>query len=69
MRTYLAENKDKLKKLAFFCTLGGSGDKKTFVEMEKIIGQKPDATLALKTREVAGNKFEKQAQEFIDRII
>lgn len=68
VRTYLSENKDKFKKTAFFCTLGGSGDKKTFAEMEKIIGQKPAGTLALKTGEVAGNNFEKQAQEFADKL-
>jgi flavodoxin len=69
VRTYLAENKDKFKKVAFFCTLGGSGDKKTFAEMEKVIGQKPAGTLALKTQEVAENDFEKQAGDFVDKII
>ncbi len=69
VRTYLAENTGKFKKTAFFCTMGSSGDEKAFAEMGEIIGQKPVGTLALKTREVATNNFEKQTQEFADKII
>ena len=68
VRTYLTENKDKFKKTAFFCTMGGSGDEKTFAGMGEIIGQKPAGNLALKTREVAENNFEKQAEEFVDKL-
>jgi flavodoxin len=68
VRTYLTENKDKFKKVAFFCTMGGTGDEKTFAEMEGITGQKPAGTLALKTRDVVANNFEKEAQEFAEKI-
>jgi len=30
IRTYLTEQKDKFKRVAFFCTMGGSGDEKAF---------------------------------------
>jgi len=41
IRTYLFENKAKIvgkksPKLAFFCTQGGSGDQKTFIEMAQL---------------------------------
>lgn len=68
VRTYIAENVDNFKKIAFFCTMGGSGDKKAFREMETVIGKKPVATLALLTRDVAGGNFEKKAQDFILNI-
>ena len=69
VRTYIAENTGRFKKAAFFCTMGGSGDEKTFAEMEAIIEQKPAGTLALKMREVAENNFEKQIQEFADKAM
>jgi flavodoxin len=65
IRTFLTEQKDKLKKVAFFCTMGGSGDKKAFQEMEGIIGKKPEAALALSTREVAKNDFISPVEKFI----
>lgn len=59
IRTYLEEYKSQFKEVAFFCTMGGNGDKKAFKEMEEIIGKKPTATLALKTKEVVDNNFAK----------
>ena len=62
VRTYLQENADSFKKVAFFCTCG-SNQNKTFGEMEKECGKKPIATLELKAIEVnyrLGN-FEKAA--------
>lgn len=59
VRAYLEANKGKFKKVAFFCTQGGSGDAKAFAEMEKICGLKPEATLAFLTKEALGNIDEK----------
>jgi flavodoxin len=66
VRTYLLDNKSKLKKVAFFCTKGGEGNGKTFEGMEKLAG-KPIATLSLRTKEVINNETEK-AMEFIKTI-
>ncbi len=68
VRTYITENKEKFRKVAFFCTMGGSGDQKAFLEMEKIIGKKPVSTLALRTEEVVKNKFSQKLEEFILEI-
>lgn len=68
VRTFVTEQKDKIKKVAFFCTEGGSGDKKAFLEMEQIIGQKPIATLALTAKEVTSNNFAKKVDEFVALI-
>ena len=59
VRAYLEANKGKFKKMAFFCTQGGSGDLKAFAEMEKISGLKPEATLTFRTKEAQGNVDEK----------
>ena len=68
VRAYITEQKEKFKDVAFFCTMGGSGDEKTFLEMEKIIGKKPKATLALKTVEVVKNEFENRVADFAEKI-
>lgn len=55
VRTYLMEHKKeigKVKRIAFFCTEGGSGGKKAFMEMEKECNKKPAAVLELLEREV-----------------
>ena len=66
VRTYLTKNKDLFKKIAFFCTMGGSGDEKTFKHMEDICNKKPVATLALKTKEVKQNKY--SVKEFVNKL-
>lgn len=69
VRTYITEQKGKFKSVAFFCTMGGSGDDTAFNEMGEIIGQVPKATLALKTVEVVKNTFAEKLSEFIGKII
>ncbi|MDP2749268.1 MAG: hypothetical protein Q8O89_00365 [Nanoarchaeota archaeon] len=75
VRTFLTNNKDKFngskggsKKLAFFCTMGGSGDEKTFDEMESLSGKTPVAVIALKTKEVISDKFSKQVEDFVSKL-
>lgn len=68
VRTFIIENKDKFKNVAFFCTMGGSGNERAFSEMEKIIGKKPKVTLALKTIEVVKDSFLEKVQKFISDL-
>jgi len=68
VRTFVREQEVKFNNVAFFCTMGGSGDKKAFSEMEKIIGKKPVAILALTSREVAGGDISGKINSFADSI-
>ena len=70
VRTYLHDHKNVLKNksLAFFCTMGGSGDKNAFEEMQKLSGVKPKATLALLSRDVWGNNYEQKIIGFIKKL-
>jgi flavodoxin len=68
VRTYITENKDNFKNVAFFCTMGGTGDEKAFAEMEKITGKKPLATLSLKTRDAVKNNFVEKIEKFVAGI-
>jgi flavodoxin len=68
VRACLINNKDKFKKVAFFCVQGGSGSERVFKKMEELINQKPLATLALLTKEVATNDFEAKLENFINSL-
>ena len=66
LRTYLTEQKNNFSgKVAFFCTMGGSGDSRAFKEMGEIVGKQPIGNLALKTVEVVKNNFSEQLEKFL----
>lgn len=67
-RTYIEENKKKFRRVAFFCTLGRLGGKRTFTEMETACGKKPVAALELTTKEVKDNKYSAKIKKFIGSI-
>lgn len=52
VRTYLHDNRDRFRNVAFFCTYGGSGSARVLRQMEKVCGAKPIAKLAVKEHEV-----------------
>lgn len=62
-RSYLKNN--NFKKVAFFCTQGGSGDSRAFSEMEEL-SSKPLATLAILTKDVIKNNHD--LKDFISKI-
>jgi len=64
IRTFLENNKGKFKKLAAFCTMGGSGDEKSFAEMEKICNIKLGAKLSLKEKEVQSDYFKEKVESY-----
>jgi len=68
IRTYVTANKNEFKKVAFFCTQGGSGAERAFREMKKIIGKKAVAVLALKTKDVVNNNHMNKVNEFVNKI-
>lgn len=64
VRTYLTENKEKLKKVAFFCTEGSSGGEKAFADMTEITGKKPEATLVVTMADLKSGSFTEKAKAF-----
>jgi flavodoxin len=68
VRTFLLNNKEKIKNLAFFATEGGSGDEKAFAEMESISGKRPVAILALRTKEVVKGEYSEKIDKFVKEI-
>jgi flavodoxin len=68
IRTFLTEQKDKIKKAAFFVTMGGSGHDKTFKFMSEIINREPLATLDFKTVEVMKENIDEKINQFISKM-
>jgi flavodoxin len=68
VRTYLTAFKGKFKKVAFFCTMGGSGAEKAFKEMGEVINLDPIANFSLTTKEVIADSYQKKIEEFIKEL-
>lgn len=68
IRTVLIEQKARIKKAAFFCTMGGSGDLRAFNDMTAIIGKSPAATLSLTTKDVTSGQYVEKAKDFISKL-
>ncbi len=65
VRTYLAKHGHAVAKAASFCTMGGSGDKRTFQHVSELLGKKPTATLALLEKEVRSGAFAEKLDGFV----
>jgi len=64
VRAFCDQHGKEARQVAFFCTMGGSGDKGAFRDMESLCGKAPVATLALTERHVKQNDQEK----FLDKV-
>lgn len=69
IRTYLTQNKERLKNVAFFCTQGSLGSKRTFKDMEKIVGRKPQAVFEVTTKEVVKETYIPHIEKFFEKIV
>lgn len=68
LRSYVAKHKAGLKRVAFFCTQGGSGAEKVFRELAQVCGRSPVATLALNDRDIDKRAIAQQVQRFAAAI-
>jgi len=67
-RTYLTENKGKIKRVAFFLTCGGDDFAKVFDDMEAVAGQRPVAKLAVKARDLKAGNYAERAAAFVAEL-
>ncbi|MGA2265266.1 MAG: flavodoxin [Phycisphaerae bacterium] len=68
IRTYLTRHGAAIKKAGAFCTMGGSGDKRTFRHVAELLGKPPAATLTLLEKDVRQGAFVAAAKEFVARL-
>lgn len=67
-RTYIAQNKEGLKRIAFFCTSGGANHEGLLADMEESCGKKPLALLGLTNKEVLGGKYSEKVKKFVEEL-
>jgi flavodoxin len=68
VRAYLQHFEGRLPKLAFFCTFGFIGGKKTMAELEKLAAKPPVATFAIWRNAIRRRSFPVQVKEFTDKL-
>lgn len=68
VRSYLTANKAHLRKLAFFCTLGGRGSASTFGQMEDLAGKAPLARCAVLAREARSDRCDGAVAAFVKQL-
>ena len=68
MRAFLAANRQKLKTIACFCTLGGMGANKTLARMAEAAGKSPVATFFATEPELKSGAWRAGAEKFAGEI-
>jgi len=68
VRAYLTRVRDRLPRVAFFLTTGGTGIEGTFEAMAALCGKEPAATLAFKERELKKDEWRERVREFVEKL-
>ena len=68
VRSYLRERGTVAKKVAFFCTYGGSGQQKVLRDLETLCQREPVATLALTDTQCAPGAHRDELAQFVRRL-
>jgi flavodoxin len=68
IRTYLTRQKERLPRVAFFLTTGGSGIERTFEHMEELAGKPPVATLGLRMKDVLKDRHTEELRTFVEAL-
>lgn len=68
IRTYIHQNKNRFKNVAFFCTMGGSDFETTFSQMEELCEKKPVGSLYVEVMDVLKENYADKIKKFIDDI-
>lgn len=68
MRGYVMAEKNKFKRVAFFCTEGGSGGARLFRQLEMLCGKTPVGTLEVTEGELRSGTYASKVEQFIRKI-
>lgn len=68
VRAFLAVHGAHIKRVAFFCTQGGSGADGVFKQMAVLCSQEPIATLAMTEDEVKKNNYTAKVRAFAEAL-
>lgn len=67
-RAFVSQRRGALRRVAFFCTYGGSGATKVLHDLETLSGLQPVGTLALRTEDVKRGKTDSNLLQFAAQI-
>jgi flavodoxin len=65
---YIENHATKFNKVAFFCTMGGSGNERTFRQMQSLCGKVPVATMAIREAVVKQGQSGKAIEVFTGQV-
>lgn len=68
MRRFLDDHARELPRVAFFCTMGGSGADGALREMRVLAGKQPDAVCVLVDRDIVDDSYHRTLDEFAERL-
>jgi len=68
VRTYARRHAGQFKRVAFFCTEGGSGERRVFDELQRICGKPPLATIAVTERELNPREHAQPIKRFVKQL-
>lgn len=68
VRAYIHENKDRLKKVAFFITLGNIGAEQALKDLSEFCGKEAVATLTVTTRDLSKGYYMDNLKKFTENI-
>jgi flavodoxin len=68
IRTYISKNKKDFKKVAFFCTSGGSNFKRAVKNMESVCGKSPVCVCNATSHDVKHENYLEKVKDFCDNI-
>lgn len=68
VRTYMVMNRDKFKKVAFFCTLMRKSAPRVFEEMKEVCRKEPISTFMVRASEIKSGVYIDRLKEFVAKI-
>lgn len=68
VRTYAVRHASRFKRVAFFCTEGGAGERGVFAELQRICGKPPLATIAVKADDLGQPRQAQPLRRFIAQL-
>ena len=68
IRTYITQNRERFKSVAFFCTCGGPGAGKTLESMKDLCGKETVASVAIGSKETKSGEYLEKVDEFLAAV-
>ena len=68
VRTYISQNRDRFKRVALFCTCGGTDADETLEAMKELCGKPTVASVAIREKETKGEEYLQKITEFVNAM-